>query len=376
MDGSEKEALLNKAKQYSSIKYAFAILGTVYLVILLLVFLGTGASKTLTLAILNFKINQYLVAPLYIFIAYISYYLLSLPLNFYRSYILEHKFSLSNQSIRNWFIDEIKSGPISYCIGLILVSVFYYILSKSQNYWWLIISLFWIFFSLILARLMPIIIIPLFFKYKRLSDDNLRQRVMNLANKMRIKILDCFEIDFSKKTLKANAAFVGWGKTRRVILADTLRDRYSYDEIEVILAHEFAHYKLKHLLKLIFMNSVATIICFYLIFRTSNYSLKFFGLTALSDIAALPVILLYFVLLGIILRPLENYIIRRLEKNADLEALKITGSKDAFISMMEKLATQNLSDRNPNLLIKFCFFDHPPIDERIAMAKSIQKGIR
>jgi len=192
---------------------------------------------------------------------------------------------------------------------------------------------------------------------------------MNLAKKMRVKILDCFEIDFSKKTLKANAAFVGWGKTRRVILADTLKDKYSHDEIEVILAHEFAHYRLRHLFKLILTNSLATVLIFYLIFKTNSYVLAVFGLSSLSDLAALPVVLIYFVIFGIVMQPFENYVSRRLERNADRMALLVTGMREAFVSMMDKLAAQNLADRAPHPLIKFFFFDHPPVDERIRMAK-------
>ncbi len=374
---SGNDNLTDRARRYSLYKYTLAFLDTLYLLFLLLIFLVSGLSKLLVQSILRFypeqfTPNNYLIIALYLFILFLIYYLFDFPLNFYRSYILEHKFSLSRQSLRSWASDQLKSGVVAYIISLILLGAFYYILKYNPNTWWLIISLFWIFFSLILAKLTPIIIIPLFFKYKRLSDDTLRQRIMNLADKMQVKILDCFEIDFSKKTLKANAAFVGWGATRRVILADTLKDRYSYDEIEAILAHEFAHYKLKHLLKLILVNSFVIILSFYIIFRTSSYSLRVFSFSSLSDIAALPVILIYFVLLGIILQPFENFISRRLERNADALALSITGLKEAFISMMEKLSSQNLADRNPHPLIKFFFFDHPPVDERINMAKSFR----
>lgn len=216
---------------------------------------------------------------------------------------------------------------------------------------------------------MPILIIPLFFKYRALSDNQLRQRILNLAHKMGVKILDVFEIDFSKKTLKANAAFVGMGRTKRVILADTLKDKYTYDEIEVILAHEFAHYRLRHLIKLIFINSITIILSFYLIYKTSDYVLGRFGLFSLSDISGLPIVLMYFVILGMITQPLENYLSRRFERNADLLALKTTDLKEAFISMMDKLSAQNLADRSPAKIIKIFFFDHPPIDERIEMAK-------
>jgi len=371
MTESDRETLLNKAKRYSSIKYGLTILEVAYQLILLFMFLGSGLSKTLVLLIFRFTANNFLVSGLYLCIVFVAYYLLNLPLIFYHSYTLEHRFCLSNQTIKDWVSDQIKAGIISYVIAVFLVEAFYYILKHYIHTWWLFISLFWIFFSLIFARLIPVIIIPLFFKYKKLSDGVLRKLIMKLADKMKVKILDCFEIDFSKKTLKANAAFVGWGATRRVILADTLKDKYSYDEIEVILAHEFAHYKLRHLLKLVLVNSSTIVLVFYIIFITSDKFLNLFGFSSLWDIAALPVILIYFVIFGIIMQPAEFYISRRLEKNADILALKITGLKDAFISMMEKLSFQNLADRKPKTLIKFFFFDHPPIDERITMARNL-----
>ncbi|MDD4980082.1 MAG: M48 family metallopeptidase [Candidatus Omnitrophica bacterium] len=369
MSGPGDDNLLNKAKRYSSLKYSLALLDIVYVIALLLIFLGLGISKGLAETLSNFTQSQYIVVPLFILIVSLAYYLLSFPLNFYSSYILEHKFSLSRQKLGDWFLDQAKAGIISYLIGLIFISVLYYVLKCYVFSWWWIISFIWIFFSLILARLTPVVIIPLFFKYKKLSDDNLRQRILRLADKMRIRGLDVFEIDFSKKTQKANAAFVGVGRTKRVILADTLRDKYSPDEIEVILAHEFAHYRLRHLLKLILVSSLATLLTFYFIFKTSNYLLGLFGLSSLLDIAALPVIFLYWIIFGIITQPLNNYISRRLERNADALALETTGLKEAFISTMDKLCEQNLADRKPHPLIKFFFFDHPPIDERITLAK-------
>lgn len=366
----EGQDISSRAKRYSSIKYTLSILDTAYLIALLLIFAGFGLSKNLANLLQQINPHKYFLIPAYVLVTSVLYYCLSFPITFYRSYTLEHKFSLSSQKLSSWLADQVKAGVISYIIGLILISAFYYILKRFENSWWLVISLFWIFFSLVLAKLTPIIIIPLFFKYKKLSDEPLRQRILGLAEKMKIKILDCFEIDFSKKTLKANAAFVGIGSTKRVILADTLKDKYTHDEIEVILAHEFAHYKLKHLLKLIAINSCVTVMCFYLIFKSSALVLRFFGFSSLQDVAALPVILIYFVLFGIIMQPMECFISRHLEKNADKAALEVTGLKDAFISMMEKLSAQNLADKSPHPIIKFFFFDHPPIDERIKLAES------
>ncbi|MFH1458176.1 MAG: M48 family metalloprotease [Candidatus Omnitrophota bacterium] len=367
--GAKRE---RSAQKYAFCKYGLWFVDTFYVLFLLLAFLGLGFSKLLAQKVSGLVPSEILVLPGYLLLLLLVYYLFDFPLNYYRSFVVEHKFCLSQQKLGDWFLDQIKAGLLSYILGLILVSAFYYILRHYQDIWWLVISFFWVVFSLVLARLVPVFIIPLFFKYKKLGDDNLRQRILGLADKMKIKILDCFEIDFSKKTLKANAAFVGWGATKRVILADTLKDKYSYDEVEVILAHEFAHYKLKHLLKLLLVNSSAILACFYFIFKTSDYALKLFGLSSLQDLAALPLVLIYLLLFGIVMQPFENYVSRRLERNADRMALEVTGLKDAFISMMEKLATQNLADRKPNLFIKSFFFDHPPMEERIAMARNLK----
>ncbi|KPK98849.1 MAG: hypothetical protein AMJ95_01855 [Omnitrophica WOR_2 bacterium SM23_72] len=367
-----KDGLFDKAKKYASLKYSLWFLDTLYVLFLLWVFLGLGLSKLFVQRISALGFSEKFTLPTYLFILLFLYFVLDFPLNYYRSYCLEHKFCLSSQHFRGWFFDQVKAGMLSYVLGLILLSAFYFILKYYQQVWWLLASLFWIFFSLVLAKLIPILIIPLFFKYKKLEDSTLRERIMNLASKMKVKILDCFEIDFSKKTLKANAAFVGWGATRRVILADTLKDKYTYDEIEVILAHEFAHYKLKHLLKLLLVNASVIVACFYLIFKTSAPLLRFFGLSSLQELAALPLILLYFVVFGILMQPFENYVSRRLERHADRMALETTGLKDAFISMMEKMAAQNLADRKPHPFIKFFFFDHPPIAERVASVQDLK----
>ena len=357
------------AKSYSHQKYALSIIGIVYSITLILIFLGSGFSLSLEVFLRGIGGPSYLLRAAFILFTLFLYYLLNLPFNFYSSFILEHRFNLTKQKAGAWWFDQLKSAVLAYIISLILILTFYWVLG-SFNQWWLVISAFWIIFSIVLAKLTPILIIPLFFKYKKLEDEILRQRILKLALKMHVKILDVFEIDFSKKTLKANAAFTGIGKTKRVLLADTLRDKYTHDEVEVIIAHEFAHYQLKHIIKLIAVNSFTTLVLFYLIFKTNSYALEILKLNSLTQLASLPLVFLYFIIFGIIMQPLEAFISRLFEKEADNLALKITCANEAFISLMEKLAAQNLADRNPHPLIKFFFFDHPPIDERIKIAKS------
>jgi len=360
-----------KSRKYSAIKYSLSASALVYDLLLLAGFQASGLSGLLAKGINLLFAGNYLVLPVYLFIIFFVYYIFCFPLNFYQSFILEHQFQLTRQSVKGWFFDQLKAGIIAYFISIIVLEVFYALISFQPRNWWWIITLFWIFFSLVLAKLAPVMIIPLFFKYKKFSDEVLRQRIIRLSAKMQLKILDVFEIDLSRKTEKANAALVGFGSTRRVILGDTLRDKYTPEEIEVILAHEFAHQKMRHLLKLVLSSAVTTGLFVYAIYKTSPLALGLFGLDSFNDISALPLIFIYLLLSGVILRPWENFLSRKFEFEADRMAITITGLKNSFISTMEKLSAQNLSDRNPHPLIKFFFFDHPPIDERIKLARSL-----
>ncbi|MDD5116646.1 MAG: M48 family metallopeptidase [Candidatus Omnitrophica bacterium] len=360
--------MADPARDYSQQKYFLNIIDTFYGIALILFFLGTGLSVYLQGAIESLGLPGCLSIALFLLAAFLLYYLFRLPLNFYAGFTLEHKFNLSRQNAGSWWVEQLKSFLLAYIILLILILCFYWILAGFKQ-WWLVVSVSWIAFSVVLAKLTPVLIIPLFFKYKRLEDDLLRQRIFDLARRMRVKFMDVFEIDFSKKTLKANAAFTGIGKSRRVILADTLKDKYTTDEIEAILAHEFAHFQRSHIFKLIAVDSILTLGLFYLIFRTNVYFLGVFGLDSLKQLAGLPLVFLYFMLFGFIVQPFGAYVSRRFEREADGLALQATRNKEAFISMMDKLAGQNLADRKPHPLIKLFFFDHPPIDERIKTAR-------
>jgi STE24 endopeptidase len=357
-----------KAARYSRLRYALSITETVWFFLLLVLFSRLGFSAALA-RVTRAAFPGWLVFPVFLFSAFAAYCVLSFPLTFYHSFLLEHRFGLSRQSLKAWAFDHLKAGCLAYLFCLVLLACFYAVLKSFPQGWWLVISLLWVAFNIFLAAIAPVAIVPLFFKYKAVSDQALRSRIIGLAKKMGVTVRDVFEIDLSSKTLKANAALLGWGATRRVVLGDTLKERYTPDEIEVILAHEFAHQKLHHLVKMLLINSAASVGCFYLIYATYPQTLEFLGLASLADISSLPLVMVYFLLFGVVTQPLSNLFSRVFEKHADRLALEATGNSGAFISTMEKLADQNLSDRDPHPLIKFFFFDHPPIKERIALAR-------
>jgi len=359
----------DRAREYSNVKYRLAVVDMFLTLALLLLLQFSGFNVRLKNILQNISAAQQVLTALYSITIFIIYSALTFFLDFYRSFVIEHRFALTKQGIPSWGADYLKSNLLGLLMFVVLMESFFYFIRNHSAYWWWMSALFWIFLTVVIARIFPIVIIPLFFKYKKLENEDLRRRILDLAARMRVKILDVFEIDFSKKSLKANAAFVGIGRSKRVLLTDTLLGgRFQSGEIEMILSHEFAHYRLRHMIKMIAMSSFLIFLSFYVFFELNNRLFASLGL-AVWDISNIGIWLFLFMALQILCAPLHNFISRNMEKNADMAAIKVSGDTKHFISMMEKLGEQNLSDPHPPLWAKIMFYDHPPIDERIAYAR-------
>ena len=360
-----------RAKSYWRRKYALTLSGLALSFILLAALQLSGLSTVFKDIAFNLCANIYLQLAAYLFLFSLAVSAVILPLNFYESFILEHRFNLSNQSISDWVRDEMKSGFISFILFLILIEAFYAIAMKFPGIWWIVAAVFWIFISVVLAKVFPIIVIPLFFKYRKLSDGMLRDRALKLAERFNMKVTDVFEIDFSKKTKKANAAIVGWGSGRRIILADNLIREFSQEEVEVVLAHELAHQKLKHMWKLLYLSAATILFLFFILGKVLPGLSVMLHAQGPFDIAIFPSIYLIFIVYELLMMPVQNGISRKLENDADIMALKATGLKEPFISLMNKLAEKNLSDKEPNFIIEILFYSHPSIAKRIKLAENI-----
>lgn len=364
MSESEK-----KAKAYWRYKNLSRLLSTVVLLSFLYLIQFAGASLRLETMALSLHGNFYVALELYLVSLSLLYGIVTFPLNLFEGFILEHRFSLSNLSFTAWLKDGLKQGVISIFIFSILIQLLYAVARTYPANWWLISSLSWTGVSVVFAKIFPVLIIPLFYRYSPVRSSELRDKILKTAAAFNIKVLDVFEINFSAKTKKSNAAVVGWGDTRRIILADNLVNEFTPEEVEVVVAHEMAHYKLRHIWKLISLSAVSTAISFYILNLAAYGIASSLSRESLFDIALFPALALVFTLYGIVASPVLNGISRKLENDADLLALKMTRLKDSFISLMERLAEKNLSDKNPNRLIEFLFYDHPPIAKRIELAK-------
>ncbi|MDP8298593.1 MAG: M48 family metallopeptidase [Candidatus Tantalella remota] len=356
-----------RAKKYSAIKtrvfIADLFINVVSLAVFQIFFSGPVSEMSYTVSG-----NFYLACFIFSTVFMLFMYIVSFPLHLASSFFMEHGFGLSKQSFTSWGADEAKSAVLSFVLSAACIQVFYLFVRNFPHTWWLIAAVAWIFFSIILVRLMPVLLIPIFFKYLPLDDEGLKEGIMALAKRTGISLVDVCQIDLSRKTEKANAAVVGLGRTRKVILADTLIRGFSRGEIEVVAAHEFGHFRYNHIWKLLAVSGGVTLAGFFCLYVAAGRIGAIMGAAALYDLNILPVLVFLSAVFALIIMPAKNWYSRVLERQADRFALELTSDPESFRTVMERLAEKNLADVDPSTVKKIFLYSHPPIKERIAVA--------
>lgn len=297
--------------------------------------------------------------------------LATLPIDFWSSYIVEHQHGLSTQTLFGWVVRRIKGYAVGGVLGMALICGLYALLWQTGDWWWLWATAGWLAVTLVLGRLLPIVILPLYYRFNRLDDETLLTRLRALCEGTGLNVEGVYKLHMSDETRKANAALAGLGKTRRVLLGDTLLDTFTPDEIEVVFAHEVGHHVHHHLVKMIVYRVAVSLAGFWLVDRILRTAAPSLGYQGLTDPAALPLVLLVITVFGLILSPLGNALSRYFEVQCDTYALRRTHRPDAFRSAFAKLARMNKSDPDPHPVVVWLFYDHPPIRERLALADRV-----
>jgi STE24 endopeptidase len=292
-----------------------------------------------------------------------------LPLDFLRGFWLEHRYGLSNLSLAGWVRDRLKGFAVGGLLIILGAEFLYWTMRRWPEHWWVISAAALVGFSVLLANLAPVVLFPIFFKFKPLENPSLTERLLELSQRAQTRVRGVYEWKLSEKSKKANAALVGLGNTRRIILSDTLLAEFQEDEVEAVLAHEFGHHVHRHMLQGMVMQAAATFLGFYLVRVSLRRLSHFFGFAGLADFANLPLLALVSAVLSLVLLPVVNALSRARERQADAYALRAVASRSAFVSGMEKLAALNLAERQPHPWIEFLFHSHPSIEKRIALAQ-------
>lgn len=357
------------ARRYQRTKRRLSLTGLALNFLVLAVLLLSGAGPHLRNFALGVTPREPLALLLYLFLLGAILKAVSLPLGFYSGYWIEHRYELSNQTLWSWTKDYLKGLALGFALAAAGTEWIYFTLRHAPVNWWLLSAGVFILFFILLAHLAPVLIFPLFFKFRPLENEELVRRLMRLSEHAGRRVRGVWEWKLSEKSRKSNAALVGLGSTRRIILADTLLERYSQDEIESILAHELGHHVCNHLWKGIAFEAGLTLVSFYCLHRSLLWGSARFGLRGPSDFANLPLLLLVASVISFLALPLANAFSRRMERQADDYALRAPVPREAYISALEKLCEHNLAERKPHPLIEFIFYSHPSIEKRIERAR-------
>lgn len=354
-----------EAKEYHRVKRILHIseLGLVGLYWVFWVGLGPGHVRW---------IDQFVDSPwLGLFVAALvmlgGLVLVTMPLSYYGEFLIEKRFGLSNQTPRSWFVFQVKSWLVGGVLLGIVLGGLYGLLWYAGPMWSLWLWVGMILLTVVLAKIFPLLILPIFYPARPLERPSLIDRLRGLAEGTGLTITGVFDLQLSKDTKKANAMLTGLGSSRRVYLSDTLLEAFNEDQIGVVFAHELGHHIRGHIWKGIGMSAVAMSIMVALVHWRLN------GFAGRPDewvgaVGALPQVFLIVTLWPLLIAPITNAITRRFERQCDSDALRLTKNPAAYRSAFETLGRMNLADPDPPRWEEILFYDHPPISKRIAMA--------
>ncbi len=366
----------DKASRYHRLRRRAEILGTAAAGAVLLALVLTGASLYLrergsgvgTIIGGGFE-EPGTVAGVALLLSAILHFV-ELPFAWYQGYLLEHRYGLSTQTARQWLRDHATGALLATIFAVAGASVVYATLRWSVEWWWAMSAALLAVAMVGIVQLTPVLLLPLFYRFRPLDRPSLVERLLALAARAETRVVGVYEWTLSAHTRKANAALAGMGRTRRILLADTLLADYSDDEIEVILAHELSHHVHHDLWRGMALQTLLLVAGFFVAHLVLVNLAAPLALRGVDDPAGMPLILLTAGVCAVAFLPVANAMSRTQERRADRFALDLTRQAPAFISAMKRLSQQNLAEERPSRLVQWLFYSHPPIRERLEAARA------
>lgn len=364
-----------EVRRYNLLNRRLSVAESVLGLALMLVLLATGWTRGLRDIAFRMAGGQNYVLGLFFYVVALVMIgrVLELGFDLY-GFRLEHRYHLSNQRLRAWIWDQCKGLLVTLVISGILAQVFYLLVRKFPQTWWLIGWAVFLVLTVLFVQVAPVVLFPIFYKFKPLDNPELQKRLRGLAERAGAGIRGVYEWSLSQKSKKANAALAGWGATRRIILSDTLLAAYTEDEIEAVLAHELGHHVHRHIFKAMLAQAVISFAGFWALKWVLRWAvLRKEWFISQYDFANLPLVIVVSTVLSLALLPVLKSYSRYNEREADRYAFQSLPSVTPFISAMNKLAEQNMAERQPSRLVELLFHSHPPISKRIAAAEAWER---
>lgn len=358
---------LARINDYSAENSRVSVIQKVFLDTVLLVLIVGGFLTSFD--VLGVSSNRsFVVAGLAFFVLLGAvFFLLELPFSYYDTFVIEEKYGFNRSDLKTWILDHLKSASLSVIILIFLLGPLLVTIRIFPNYWW-----FWGFvivsivqFSIVI--LYPVLIAPLFNKFEPLEDRELAEKVRMLAEKVGMKTSGIFQMDAGRRSTHSNAYFTGLGKTKRIVLFDTLLKAHTHDEILGVLAHEMGHFKLKHVLWSYLFSQVGMFAGLYATYLLMNWDLLYasFGFNPEHSYLVLFIVVVFWQKAGFFLKPLFAGLSRHFERQADTFAVDLTKNPEPLAVALKKMVGHNLSNLSPHPFYAWFYYSHPPVVERV-----------
>jgi len=312
----------------------------------------------------------------YLFLFAFLYNVVHLPVSFLRGYVVEKRFRLSTQRFRRWLWSQVKKTFVAALLVVAVGSAVYYFLARFEKTWWLWAWAVYLVFGLILNRFGGKVILPIFYKRGDIHDLDLKQGIEELVTRAGFEVEAVKRIILEKDTRRANAAVLGLGRAKEILVSDTLLAALAAEEIEAVIAHELGHLKRRHGEWSFVLGMVISFLGFIIAAGVLRGAAPELGLDGVSDVAGFPLIVLVFTGLFLVLSPVLNYISRQTESAADLWAARFTGRPESLVSALEKIAATNLAEKDHPWLYEVLFSSHPSLAKRTKALRKLAGELR
>jgi STE24 endopeptidase len=362
------ESFLKKTYTYLSDKIPVSFISEVFSVFFILYLVFSGNLVQLSLFFNSIFPDSEIIAHLLLLGTIgVIFYLFSLPLNIYDTFFIEKKHGFSTITIKTFIFDNIKIIIISIIIGGLLLSIIFWLVLKIESNWWIFAWITSILFSLLIMKIFPTLIAPLFNKFTPLEDGELKNKIMNYAKEANFKLKNILRSDASKRSKHSNAYFTGFGKNKQIVLYDTLIEQLTADELSSVILHEIGHYKKKHIWIMFLIQTIFSGLILFLveIFTSLESFISAFNLNEVNYLTTFIFSILFVQSFTWFIGLPAIYLSRINEFAADKFSVNIIKNSEYLISSLLKLTKENLSNPYPHPFYSTLYYSHPPITERV-----------
>jgi STE24 endopeptidase len=366
--GEIDDETLSRMTDYTVDSSRFGSIEHLFDDLVMLTILLSGFLPWLAGTILSYKLH-FILSGLLFFAALAAISgILNIPFSLYSTFVIEKRHGFSTITFKLWITDLLKNLLISAILMVLLLGPLLALIYCAEKTWWLWAWIFFAAFQLLILWLHPVVIAPLFNKYEPIEDQELEQKIISIMEKVGLKTKGVYQVNAGRRSKHSNAYFTGIGKTKRIVLFNTLLESHTSDEILSVLAHEIGHWKKKHIIKQLIFMEIASFFLFYLVYRLMDWSVMYqtFGFELNIPYVGLFLLTALFGPISFYFTPLVSMIFRKFEREADDYSYRLVGTTKPLRSALIRLAKDNLANLHPHPVYAWFHYSHPPLTERIA----------